>query len=76
LINEGEEGSDSNWVVVAEAAAGGWIERPFIFRGRLGEGDVIGRSNEPISEDPKVRGATGGAWALFRWPRELNDVQG
>lgn len=43
LINEGEAGSDSSETVLVVAANGGWIERPFMFRARRGEGEVIGR---------------------------------
>lgn len=42
LMNEGEVGSDTMDVV--SEPEGGWIERPFIFLGFLGAGDVMGRS--------------------------------
>lgn len=58
LIKEGEVGSDGNVgsdgggiaiefvadEAAEEASKGGWIERPFILRGRRGEGEVMGRS--------------------------------
>lgn len=46
-MNEGEEGSDTSDIVVVEveAAYGGWIDRPFMFRPRRGEGEVTGRCN-------------------------------
>ena len=46
--NEGEEGSD----VTDEASElkGAWIERPFMFLGRRGAGEVMGRSSVVGSE--------------------------
>lgn len=44
LMKTGEAGSDTKErVVVVEAGNGGWIERPFMFRPRRGDGEVIGR---------------------------------
>jgi hypothetical protein len=40
---DGEAGSDTRLLGIG-AAYGGWIERPFIFRGRRGDGEVMGRS--------------------------------
>lgn len=42
LMKEGEEGSDST--EDESELKGGWIERPFMFLGRLGAGEVMGRS--------------------------------
>lgn len=47
-MNEGDAGSET-WELDVELK-GGWIERPFIFLGRLGAGDVIGRSTLGGSE--------------------------
>jgi hypothetical protein len=52
LINEGDEGSDTR--VVDMEVNGGWIERPFIFFGLLGAGDVIGLSMSFVSEELSV----------------------
>jgi len=41
-MKEGEDGSETN--EEESELNGGWIERPFIFLGRRGAGDVIGRS--------------------------------
>ena len=38
-VVEGEAGSETR----LEGMEGGWIIRPFMLRGRLGEGDVVGR---------------------------------
>ena len=43
-MNEGDAGSDTSDAVEVEAPNGGWIESPFMFRGLLGDGEVIGRS--------------------------------
>lgn len=43
LINEGDDGSDTSVEEVVEPANGGWMDRPFMFLGRRGVGDVIGR---------------------------------
>lgn len=42
LMKDGEDGSDACADDEAEAAKGGWMERPFMFL-RRGAGDVIGR---------------------------------
>lgn len=39
-MKEGEDGSNTS----VEDSDGGWIESPFMFFGRRGTGDVIGRS--------------------------------
>jgi len=39
-VVEGEAGSERR----EEEMEGGWIERPFMLRARLGEGEVMGRS--------------------------------
>jgi hypothetical protein len=39
-VVDGDAGSEIRF----EAMAGGWIERPFMFRARLGDGDVMGLS--------------------------------
>lgn len=43
FIKDGEEGSDVIDDEAAEAAKGGCIERPFMFLGRRGAGEVMGR---------------------------------
>jgi len=40
-VVEGDAGSDRS----VEEMVGGWIERPFMLRARLGDGEVMGRSN-------------------------------
>jgi hypothetical protein len=58
LMKEGDPGSETRLVVgVVLAADGGWIERPFMFLGRRGDGDVIGRLKVLVSD---ASGATGG----------------
>lgn len=47
LMNEGEDGSETRELDIE--LKGGWIERPFMFLGRLGAGDVIGRSVLAVS---------------------------
>lgn len=42
-MNEGDEGSETSVEELGEAAKGGWMDRPFMFLGRRGAGDVIGR---------------------------------
>jgi hypothetical protein len=49
LMKEGEQGFDTMDLDEA-AAVGGWMERPFMFLGFLGAGDVMGRSNALASE--------------------------
>jgi hypothetical protein len=44
LMNTGDEGSDTS-DGDCDGANGGCMERPFMLRGRRGEGDVTGRSN-------------------------------
>lgn len=44
-MNEGDEGSVPLCFEVAVTVNGGCIDRPFIFLGLRGEGDVIGRAN-------------------------------
>lgn len=44
LIKDGEEGSDTS-VLLNDT---GWIDRPFMFRGFRGEGEVIGRTCEVV----------------------------
>lgn len=47
LMKDGEEGSEtSEWDEVG-AASGGWMDNPFMFRGLLGEGEVMGRAKPP-----------------------------
>jgi hypothetical protein len=43
LIKQGEEGSGTK-ELFKDVANGGCMDRPFIFLGFLGPGDVIGRS--------------------------------
>lgn len=43
-MNEGEEGSETR-LDDSDVWNGGCIDRPFILRARLGDGDVIGRGN-------------------------------
>lgn len=43
-MNEGEDGSVAIHLEVVERVNGGWIDKPFIFLGLRGAGDVIGRS--------------------------------
>lgn len=49
LMKDGEQGSETI-LDVAFTVVGGWIDRPFIFLGFLGAGDVMGRSHELASE--------------------------
>jgi hypothetical protein len=42
LMKEGDEGSDNS--DEESELKGGWMDRPFMFFGRLGVGDVIGRA--------------------------------
>jgi hypothetical protein len=49
LINDGELGSIAGAGATAEDEKTGWIERPFKFRGFLGEGEVMGRKTGFIS---------------------------
>lgn len=53
LINEGDAGSDTS-VVAVLPIKGGWMESPFMFFGRRGEGDVIGRPKLEVSETVRV----------------------
>lgn len=70
LMKHGEDGSETRVLLVAEdAAAGGCIDRPFILRGRLGEGDVIGRSREPMH---KTVLSAGGGGAPKRLPNVVD----
>ena len=48
-MNDGEQGSEVMVIVVSETVEGGWMESPFIFRGRLGAGEVIGRAKAPTA---------------------------
>lgn len=43
FIKDGEDGSDISDDEAADAAKGGCIERPFMFLGRRGAGEVMGR---------------------------------
>lgn len=52
-MNDGEAGSDSNGTVLFVAANGGWMERPFMFRARRGEGEVMGRCRRIGSGAPR-----------------------
>lgn len=67
LMKDGEEGSDIIELVDVVAATGGCMERPFMLRGRRGDGDVMGRKKEPAS------GALMVIWGLFKEP---NVVEG
>lgn len=44
LINDGDDGSETRVDDSVGEMNGGCIERPFMFRARLGDGEVIGRS--------------------------------
>jgi hypothetical protein len=45
LMKDGDEGSDtSDELFVVVLPNGGWIDRPFMLRGRRGDGEVMGRS--------------------------------
>lgn len=68
LMKEGDAGSEMTVLDVVDATAGSWINRPFMFRGRLGEGDVIGRPRPPNSPTPEM------PVDLSRWAP--NDVEG
>jgi hypothetical protein len=48
LMKDGEVGSDTS-EVETDPTNGGWIDNPFMFLGRLGEGEVIGRSLFEVS---------------------------
>lgn len=50
LMKEGEAGSDVSDDDDEVPASGGWIDSPFIFRARLGDGEVIGLSGDGVSE--------------------------
>lgn len=46
-MNDGDAGSEMSDCGVVAATVGGWIDKPFMLRGLLGEGEVIGRTNAP-----------------------------
>lgn len=69
LMKTGDAGSDAIVFVMVEAITGGWMERPFMFRGRLSPGEVIGRSSELPNSAAVVMGE-----GLFNGPP--NDVEG
>lgn len=54
LMKEGEAGSETKETLLVVEANGGWIERPFMFRARRGEGEVIGRCRKPGSARPRL----------------------
>ena len=80
LMKEGEEGSDSN--EEESELKGGWIERPFMFLGRLGAGEVMGRSRfgsdtvrlAMLDKPPKEIGAK--PWRGARLTGESGDEDG
>jgi hypothetical protein len=69
LMKDGEAGSETMVVEMVDATTGGWIDNPFMFRGRLIPGDVIGLSSELPNSAAGV-----GAGGSARGPP--NDVEG
>lgn len=53
-MNDGEDGSEASVEASELEANGGCIESPFMLRGRLGPGDVMGRTRVVGSETFKV----------------------
>ena len=52
LMNDGDVGSETR-LVTDDVANGGCIDKPFMFLGRRGDGDVMGRSR--VASPPTVR---------------------
>lgn len=60
LMKEGDAGSDTS-VAAVLLMNGGWMDKPFMFLGRRGEGDVMGRPKLEISVAPIVFNEESGA---------------
>lgn len=54
LMKAGEQGSERTVWAVGEVIVGAWIDSPFMFRKRLGDGEVIGRSRVGASGTLRV----------------------